>query len=298
MSNKQIEYPLDRSFSVSRGNIHFLEWENNGTQLHFLHANGMCAGTYVPFIERIREDFHIFACDIRGHGNSSPPLENPVKQWEHFTGDLEEMILSNMKKPVIGIGHSLGAVVTYMTAAKHPELFSALVLIDPVFLPLKIRLIGALLRKLGLIRDFRLAKGARRRKRLFSSRDEALQRFSAGRGMFRRWESEFISSYLNCALDEKSSGEAVLKCDPELEAQIYESFPSNIFSYAEGINCPVLALRGEFSDTFPLESIRKLKRALKNCETATISGAGHFIPMEQPDRCSRIIREFLGSHDL
>jgi pimeloyl-ACP methyl ester carboxylesterase len=298
MSKKQKDYPFDRHFSVTQGNIHFLEWENNGTQLHFLHANGMCAGTYAPFIERLRDKFHIFASDVRGHGDSSPPLESPVKQWELFTGDLAEMIQINMKKPVIGIGHSLGAVVTYMTAAKNPGLFSALVLIDPVFLSLKIRLTGVLLRRLGLIRGFRLAKGARRRKSLFSSKDEALQRFSSGRGMFRRWESDFISSYLNCALNEKSNGEAVLKCDPELEAQIYESFPGRIFSYAERIECPVLAMRGEFSDTFPPESIQKLQRALKNCETVTIGGAGHFIPMEQPEQCSRVIREFLSSLNL
>jgi pimeloyl-ACP methyl ester carboxylesterase len=294
--NKDI--PAGRSFSISDGTIHFLEWEDNGVDLHFLHANGMCAGTYSPFIERLRENFHIFASDVRGHGDSSPPLENPVKHWELFTGDLAEMIKVNMERPVIGIGHSLGAVVTYMTAAENPGLFSALVLIDPVFLPLKIRIAGALLRRLGLIKGFRLAKGARRRKSLFSSKDEALGRFSSGRGMFRHWDSEFIRSYLNCALEEKSSGEAALKCDPELEAQIYESFPGRIFRYAEKINCPVLAVRGEFSETFPRESILKLEKVLKNCKIATIQGAGHFIPMEKPDQCSRIVKEFLNSLDL
>lgn len=296
--DQNTDYPVNRNFSILKGKINFLEWEDNGVDLHFLHANGMCAGTYTPFIEKLKDNFHIFASDIRGHGDSSPPLENPVRHWELFTGDLAEMININMEKPVIGIGHSLGAVITYMTAAKNPGLFSALVLIDPVFLSLKIRTAVAFLSKLGLMRDFRLAKGARRRKSLFSSKDEALMRFSSGRGMFRSWDSEFIQSYINCALKEKSSGEAVLKCDPELEAQIYESFPGRVFRYARKINCPVLALRGEFSDTFPRESIIKLKKTLKNCETGTIQGSGHFIPMEKPDKCSRVIRKFLKSLDL
>ncbi len=297
-SKQKRNIPASRQFRISDGSIHFLEWMDNGSDLHFLHANGICPGTYAPFLERLTENHHIFASDVRGQGDSSLPLERPVKHWELFTGDLVEMIEGKMEKPVIGIGHSLGAVVTYMAAAKHPELFSAIVLIDPVFLPAKIRITGSLLRKLGLIKHIPIAKEARRRKSVFESEEEARRRFSNGRGMFRTWEREFIDSYLECALRERSSGEAVLKCDPELEAEIYEAFPSRIFRYAGRINCPVLAIRGERSDAFPEVSLLKLKRVLKECSIATIRGAGHFVPMEKPDRCSKTVGDFLRELNL
>ena len=45
---------------------------------------------------------------------------------------LIEFLERTQTGPVIGIGHSQGATATAMAAAKRPDLFSALYLIDPV----------------------------------------------------------------------------------------------------------------------------------------------------------------------
>jgi hypothetical protein len=84
-----------------------------------------------------------------------------------------------------------------------------------------------------------------------------------------------VEAYLECGLLEKDERTAVLNCDPELEAQIFESVPADIWNYFGKITCPVLALRGELSDVFlPAAAQRMIKSpaAVECCG----SGTGHF----------------------
>jgi pimeloyl-ACP methyl ester carboxylesterase len=85
----------------------------------------------------------------------------------------------------------------------------------------------------------------------------------------------------------------VLTCDPELEAQIFESVPVGVWRYAGKISCPVLAIRGELSDTFYADSAQRLKGRISDFELVTIPNSGHFIPMEKPEECAQVIRDFL-----
>jgi pimeloyl-ACP methyl ester carboxylesterase len=102
-----------------------------------------------------------------------------------------------------------------------------------------------------------------------------------------------VEAYLECGLLEKDSETAVLRCDPELEAQIFEAVPLDVWRYAKKIACPVLAIRGERSDVFTADSAERLKRLLADYELATIPNAGHFVPMGQPEACAAVIREFI-----
>ena len=284
----------DDFIEIPTGRIHYLQW-GEGRQIHFLHANGFCAGVYHPFVSHLGEGLEITASDIRGHGDSAPCDCIPLKLWEPFARDLKEFIIRVMTPPVIGAGHSLGAVVTLMASVLYPELFSRIILIDPVILsPGLLRLISVM-RLLGLQHRFPLARKARRRKVRFSSRDEVFTRFSNGRGLFKKWPEEYITAYLECAVAENTDKSVALKCDPELEAQIYESVPSGVWSYVSRVSCPVLAVRGENSDTFLPLAAEKMSRSGKNISVVTIPGAGHFIPMERPRELASVMLEFINS---
>jgi pimeloyl-ACP methyl ester carboxylesterase len=85
----------------------------------------------------------------------------------------------------------------------------------------------------------------------------------------------------------------VLRCDPELEAQIFESVPIGIWRYAKKISWPVLALRGELSNTFFADAAERLKSRISDFELKTIPDSGHFIPMEKPHACADAISDFV-----
>jgi pimeloyl-ACP methyl ester carboxylesterase len=273
--------------------LHYLDWRGSGPLVHFLHGNGFCAGTYAPFIELLIGEFHIIASDVRGHGGSGQLIMEPIRNWTIFAEDLKLLIEQTMTPPVIGMGHSLGAVTTCIAAAKYPHLFAGVILLDPVILPRRLLWLLAAARRLGLAGNIPLARVARRRRRNFRGKKEALKLFTAGRGIFKTWSKEFIHAYLECGLLEKDSETAVLKCDPELEAQIFESVPLSVWGYAKKVSCPVLAIRGELSDTFRDDPARQLKNVIGDYELVTIPDSGHFVPMEKPRECAQIILDFV-----
>ena len=55
----------------------------------------------------------------------------------------------------------------------------------------------------------------------------------------------------------------------------------------------MLAIRGEHSDVFTIESAEHLKFLISDYELVTIPGAGHFVPMGKPEHCARVIKEFI-----
>jgi pimeloyl-ACP methyl ester carboxylesterase len=285
--------PSEGYIHVSEGKLHYLDWDGAGRQIHFLHANGFCAGTYTPFLNHLTGTFRVFASDVRGHGDSTFPQTAKIRKWDVFAEDLKAVVEGAMTPPVIGMGHSLGAVTTCMAAARYSQLFSAIVLLDPVFLAARTRWRDTLIRMLGLRSWLPLARGARQRKRTFADKQSALRRFAAGRGIFKSWSADFIEAYLECGLLEHDADRAILRCDPELEAQIFETVPLNVWQTVAQVECPILAIRGEQSDTFLPEAGRRLEQTAADARVAAIPRAGHFLPMERPEETAKIIADFI-----
>lgn len=274
--------------------IHVIKSGTGEPPLHFLHANGMCAGTYIPFTDLFSKQFTTVSTDIPGHGDSDHHGEKTILHWDIFIDHIKASIVHNFDAPVVGVGHSLGAVVTYITAARYPELFSKLILIDPVIFPKRKLFIISAAKKFGFLHKINpLPAGARRRKNTFKNREEAYTRFTSGNGMFKTWKDDFIESFTRYGLKEEKSGKVSLKCAPETEAQIYESLLLDIWTYPKKIKSPTLLIRGEKSDTFDKYAAKRLVKEIKDCRLITIEDAGHFVPMERPDLCFKTIQDFV-----
>ena len=298
MNAPEYNEPIEDFIDVPDGKIHYLDWGGTGLQAHLLHANGFCAGTYSPFVKHLTGDLRVMASDIRGHGSSQLPSNQRIHHWNVFAEDLKALIEKTMSPPIIGMGHSLGAVTTYIAAATYPRLFSCLILIDPTILPRRYLWPMAVMRLFGLAAKIPLAKSARRRRKTFQGKKEALKRFASGRGIFKYWSKDFVEAYLECGLLEKDPETAVLNCDPEHEAQIFESVPLDVWTYASKISCPVLAIRGAHSGAFTVDSAERLGRLIPDFELITIPGAGHFVPMGKPVECAQVIKDFIARKNI
>jgi pimeloyl-ACP methyl ester carboxylesterase len=218
-----------------------------------------------------------------------------LNHWDIFSHDLKGLLETVVSPPVIGIGHSLGAVVTYMAASSYPHLFSSIILIDPPIMPKSLLWLVRFLRLFGLHRLIPQARRTRRRRPAFNNKSEALNRFLSGNGIFKTWRKEFVCAYLDWAFAETDDGRIVLKCDPEIEAGIFEKVPVDTWRYAERITCPVLLVRGQYSDTFYPSVALGLKKKIRDFTFLTVEGAGHFIPMEKPETCVEAINDFIGN---
>lgn len=263
-----------------------------GMDMHFAHANGFPAGVYEHMLGGLEKDFRVmamnFCCQLQCSkycGMHKPEIED----WTPLADELIEFLDLQGVKTTIGVGHSLGAVVTVIASVKRPDLFKKIILLDPVFLSpniVRIVKIGNLLRQQ---RRMPLAVKARNRKDLWESRAEALEYFR-GKPLFEKWEERALESYVNHGLYEAEEGFRLM-CPPECEARIFETFPVDIWKWVKKINVPATLIRGERSDVMKHVSWSLFGRLQPKAQRINLGGQGHLFPMQKIDRTIKLIKE-------
>jgi pimeloyl-ACP methyl ester carboxylesterase len=94
-----------------------------------LHGATLHWQDYEPLIPELAEYWHIYACDLRGHGKSSRVISG--YRAVDFTPDTTTFIQRVIGTPVILLGHSNGGSIALGVAEKIPELIRTVVLLDP-----------------------------------------------------------------------------------------------------------------------------------------------------------------------
>jgi pimeloyl-ACP methyl ester carboxylesterase len=107
--------------------LHYLE-AGRGAPVVLLHGLGGDGSRWAPNIGPLARDFHVFALDQIGFGNSDKPLAN------YHTGMLAEFLVGFMKAAGVTkaslVGNSMGAGVALYTAVHYPEMVDRIVLAD------------------------------------------------------------------------------------------------------------------------------------------------------------------------
>jgi pimeloyl-ACP methyl ester carboxylesterase len=264
-----------------------------GPTIHFLPGNGFSGGVYWPFLKRFLPERGLFLHDIEGHGDSDAP--------EHFSGigavarrvplvAQEQGIRDG--RALVGMGHSFGAALTLKVAADNPGLFKALILLDPIVFPTPVWLGMRAMAALGL---HPMVKAAKRRRREWPSRQEALDRLR-GRGIYQGWPEEALEAFVDHATREGEGGKRVLSCPPELEAEIYER-PVYPWPSFKSVDLPILFLNGAQSYPFFQPASRLAQRANRRVEIAAVPGQ-HCFMLEHPAEAHAAVDQFLKKNNL
>ena len=138
------------------------EWGGDGPRLVLAHANGFAPGCYRTLINQLRSAFRVASFAARPlWGNAEPAA---VGSWLPLAGDLTRLLEARGETAVVGVGHSLGGVLTALAATASPSRFTALVLLDPVVFSGGRAFLWGWVKRLGLGSRSPLARGARRRR--------------------------------------------------------------------------------------------------------------------------------------
>lgn len=185
--------------------------------------------------------------------------------------------------PVLGVGHSLGGYLTFLAAARRPELFRAIVLLDaPLIGGLRGRMLGAT-KRLGIVDRVTPAGATHDRRSHWDSRAEARRHFQSRR-LFRRFTDACLDDYVRHGLV-RAGGALRLRIDPQVEYQIYRTIPHDMARPLRALRVPAGFVGGERSDV-----VRRTGLALTRRRFAMrkVPG-GHLFPFEHPAEAAAAI---------
>ena len=96
--------------------------------IHFAHANGVPSKVYQKLFDGLKDEYDIIYVPLLGP-DKRYPIDN---HWNSLTNQVIDSIVRQANgSKVIGLGHSLGSVLTFQAALKRPELFQQVIMIDP-----------------------------------------------------------------------------------------------------------------------------------------------------------------------
>ena len=266
------------------------DWGGSGPALHFAHANGFPPGAYRKLIDELTNYHNVFSMAARPLWPDSRP--QVLRDWSPLAEDLRAELDRRGLRGIVGVGHSLGAVISLLAAAADPGLFSAVVAVDPLILTGTHSLFWGAVKKLGLGGRIRLVRGAHRRRELWSDRDEARTTY-ARKKVFASWDPEILDDYLEAGMVDLPQGGVRLRYPREWEARVFSAAPHDLWAQLRKVSVPALFVQGEHSDTFLDAARTRVEREMPASRTVVVADSSHFLPMERPSELALVIEEFL-----
>ena len=270
--------------------ISLLDWGGSGPLVLLSHANGFCAGVWDEVAAVLRGSYRVVGIDARGHGDSDAPPPPDAYIWDEFVADLvavAERLVPELGggQPAYGIGHSFGGTVTLVAAAKRPDLFARVAMLDPVLVPPEIAQLPE-----RVVRVNSMAQTARARRQVWPSRTAARDSWS-GRGPFEYWTARALDLYVGEALRDREDGDVELKCAGEVEAAVFGNRSNwDLWQVAERLEVPArlfFAARGHFIR----QTVDELARCAASLDVVDLP-TDHLMPMEAPELVAAQLLEF------
>jgi pimeloyl-ACP methyl ester carboxylesterase len=260
--------------------LHYLDWGVKGHRpILFLHGGGLNAHTWDVVCLMLRRDYHCFALDQRGHGDSE---WEPTSEYSHDSqvrdvqGFIEQL---GLERPLL-IGHSMGGFAAIGYAIAHAAKLAGLVAVD----------VGPELSMDGAkrIRDFIALD------RVLDSVEAFVERAMA---FNPRRNPTLLRRSLMHNLRKLPNGKWTWKHDPNRMSPDFAKERVERAAQIQGdlhhISCPALVLRGARSDVFTDANATSFAAALPNGRWVKVPDAGHTIQGDNPRGLLDALRPFI-----
>jgi pimeloyl-ACP methyl ester carboxylesterase len=282
--------------------IPYFDLGGDGAPLHFLHANGYPPKCYKPLFEHLQNQYHVFGMKLRPLWEGQN--KDNFQDWHPYSDDLlrflsdhpsSSLLSAQDDAPVIGVGHSIGGIVTLRAAMRDPKKFRALILLDPVFFVPSFLVGWNFIRAIGLgEKTHPLIPAAKKRRREFNNLD-VLFRSYRSKPVFCYMSDESLKAYIAGIIKPKADGGYELAYTPEWETHIYLTGlrDHDLWRGLPKLKIPTLIIRGDETDTFLPNAERLVKKKNPKIQIHSMKKATHILPLEHPQEVAEIINNFL-----
>ena len=255
---------------------------------HFYGGNGFALGVYEPLLSDLAQHLNITALTMRGEWYDKPTADKMTR--EEDADVLIEFLQKTQDKPIIGIGHSQGATATTIAAAKRPDLFSALYLLEPVtFTNQQGKLYSLVPRMVKMTRE--PFKSTQVKQADWYSVD-AYYQFLRRHKAYKRITDEHLLTYAKNSLEAGEQGKLTLRFSPKQELANYFGTPLIMKPLQQLIadnKVPVQLIIGKPS-MFISQQVRQMwDKFVPNEQMTVLNDYGHLLPLEAPELCAKLI---------
>jgi pimeloyl-ACP methyl ester carboxylesterase len=256
-----------------------------GASILICHATGFCGGAYGQLARTLADRLHVWAVDMRGHGDSPAPPDGKFG-WATMVWDVLAARRAIKDDIVHLLGHSMGGAVALQTEADHPGTFGSAYVYEPIIVPAHVRAERT---------DNALADGAARRQAVFPSKADALWRY-ASRAPLNVLEAGSLLAYVDHGLALRPDGSAVLKCTPATEAKVFQASAAITPESVARVQIPVVVATGGEAESAFAALAAAVVSALPVAQLRVYPQLGHFGPLQDSITIGRdVIEHVAGS---
>lgn len=252
--------------------------------IHFAHANGIPAASYKPLFEQLFPHTVIYNPQF-GHNPDFPVTDN----WHSLADELIDYLASEAGEPVVAVGHSMGAIISFLAYCKRPELFRGVLMLDPPLMWGALAWSFRVAKFLGKGDNITPAGKSKHRRRRWDDREQAIAYF-ASKKLFQ-FEPSCFASFCEAAIKPAQDGGVELAFEVDIEVAIFRTTPHNLRSCNPPPGVPIKVTYGRQSDASMAQCIEPFCKYF-GIDHEVIDGE-HMYPLQQPQLTVKLIEDFL-----
>jgi pimeloyl-ACP methyl ester carboxylesterase len=284
--------PTSHTYFSQRLRLHYVDWGNpDKPPLLLVHGGRDHCRNWDWTAEALRDDWHIIAPDLRGHGDSQWSTDANYTMAGYIY-DLAQLIHQQRLAPVTIVSHSLGGVISLRYAGLYPDTVKRIVAIEGIG-PSPERLTEYRARTIvdrmdAWIREQRMLAG--RMPRRYASIEDAFKRMQEENPHLTAAQARHLTVH---GVNQNEDGTYSWKFDNYVRAfPPYDMSARDIVLLWGRITAPTLLLWGKESRwaSDPMADGRAAH--FKHARVVGMDRAGHWLHHDRLDEFLRILRGF------
>jgi pimeloyl-ACP methyl ester carboxylesterase len=287
-----LQGPITNSFISQRLRLNYVDWGNpSAPPLLLVHGGRDHCRSWDWVAQELRQDWHIIAPDLRGHGDSAWSPDGNY-DMAAFVYDLAQLIHQLNLSPVTIVAHSMGGAISTRYTGLYPSNVRKLVAIEGLGASPDIQAkrgeIGAARRMRTWIEEKRAAAG--RLPKRYATLEAALERMKTENSYLTDEQARHLTLH---GISRNEDGSWSWKFDNYLNVWSVIDLPqADIELLWQAITCPTLMLYGANSwASNPAKDGRA--KHLKTAEVIEFENAGHWLHHDQFERFMSELHRFL-----
>jgi len=265
-------------FEANGVKLHCLDYGTAGRRPMLCIHGGAAHAHWFDFVAPgFTPDHHVFAMDLRGHGDSAW-ADSRTYAWKTFAEDVNALVEKLDLRDYVLVGHSMGGMVSLVHAATHPERVGRLVIVDSVML-------------MPMERVNRMRAFGETPAKAYANQEELIARYRLEGGEKHITAPEVLRRMATYSGRQNAAGLWQHKADRSVYANFQQIAGVPLW---DKVKVPALVIRGgAHSPRFTPDIMAEIRARAPQVQVAEVQDSDHHVTLDNPQGFIDVVRQFL-----